>query len=261
MKNNISKKAFTLIELLMVVAIIGMLASIILVSLKSAREKAYISKGLQFSANVFHGIGDDCLGEWKFENNFLDTFGGVDYATNHGVTFADNNAHSGLGKAAIFNGVSYLVIPSDLGDPDGMTIGLWFYVTEADKTRRQYFLDGRNGGNWWLLQGYNPDYSGNINFNNRVVAGSTDWIAGKWNYLVLTVDATSSKIYINGELKATGSGLNPDIGNNMTIGAGYTYSNIFRGAFDEIRIYNRSLSTSEVKKLYVQSLLNILALK
>ncbi len=143
------------------------------------------------------------------------------------------------GRCIQFDGTNdYVNIPSDLGDPYEMTIEFWFYVSAGDKTRTQYLMDGRNGGNWWFLQSYNPSGAGNLNFYNKVKVNPSDWTAGKWNHLILTTDSTASKIYINGELKATGSGLDPDIGTNMRIGTRYTNSYYFRGKMDEIRIYD-----------------------
>ena len=58
---------FTLIELLVVIAIIGMLASIVLVSLRSSQDKARVARGLQFSQSVYHAIGVDATGIWRFD--------------------------------------------------------------------------------------------------------------------------------------------------------------------------------------------------
>jgi hypothetical protein len=144
----------------------------------------------------------------------------------------------------------YVNIPGSLGNPSAMSLEFWFYVDESDKTRVQYFMDGRNGGNWWFLQSYNPNDSGNINFNNYVKVDSSEWNAGQWNHLILATSSTNSKIYINGDLKATGSGFNPNLGNNVRIGTRYTNSSYFRGKFDEVRIYDRALSETEASDHY-----------
>jgi prepilin-type N-terminal cleavage/methylation domain-containing protein len=55
-----NKKAFTLIELLLVVAIIGILAGVILVSTGSAREKAKLSKVLSTMKSI-ESLADACM--------------------------------------------------------------------------------------------------------------------------------------------------------------------------------------------------------
>lgn len=54
-------------ELLVVIAVIGLLSSIALVNLSSAREKARINRALYFEAQVDHTLRNDIGGEWSFD--------------------------------------------------------------------------------------------------------------------------------------------------------------------------------------------------
>ena len=64
------KKGFTVIELLVVIAIIGLLSSVVLVSLDLPGKKAQarLAKTLEFSQSIQNAIGDELVGSWTFEN-------------------------------------------------------------------------------------------------------------------------------------------------------------------------------------------------
>lgn len=140
----------------------------------------------------------------------------------------------------------------NLGDPTAGTISFWFKKPNIN-AGSQYFLDGRGTGNWWLLQDYVSgscvDPNGNVCFNSYVEIPSTLLSNNTWYYVAVTTSASGSKIYLDGELIDSGTGFNPDF-RSVRIGTRYTNSGYLNGYMDEVRIYDRELSASEIETLY-----------
>jgi hypothetical protein len=83
----------------------------------------------------------------------------------------------------------------------------------------------------------------------------------EWHYVVATFKDGEGKIYINGELDTQSQGDQKTLVNDavpLRIGfdsgvrVGNDFDDGFHGAIDEVRIYNRRLSSQEVKTLFQQ---------
>ncbi len=97
-------------------------------------------------------------------------------------------------------------------------------------------------------------------YNGTTAVGDTTGISfttlNQWTHVVGTFDGTYWIIYINGNLTRNISSVATLTTTTATLKIGYrsNNNNYFNGSIDEVRIYNRSLSASEVYQLYVSNL-------
>ena len=90
--------------------------------------------------------------------------------------------------------------------------------------------------------------------NNKQVTSSTTISAGTWNHIVGVKDSTNNiKIYVNGSTPQTVSlGTIVDtVNSTRPLNIGHWYNkNLFNGSLDEVAIYNKVLSQSEISDHY-----------
>ena len=102
-------RAFTLLELLVVITIIGILASIVIVSMSGSTDSATIAKGKIYAQQIHALLGANALGVWNFDEGTGTVVKDLSGYNNHGViTGADwtEDTPIGQGYALSFNGSS-----------------------------------------------------------------------------------------------------------------------------------------------------------
>jgi hypothetical protein len=90
------------------------------------------------------------------------------------------------------------------------------------------------------------------NAEPAVATSSGRLTPGTWAHLAGVWDGTARMLYVNGVLDGTAKGpqARPDIGGNISIGRPGAYNGLyFSGRIDDVRMYNRALSTAEIRSL------------
>jgi len=255
MNNN---RAFTLIELLVVIAIIGLLSAIILVNLRSSRQKAKIGAGMQFSDNLRAALSDAIVSWWSFDNGTAsDPWGGND-GTLLPVASPPVPVNGIIRDALSFNGADNYVhidMSQTLNPPGGMreiTIETWAKSTGATGRWQVMVMKGWLDAEIDIMPETSEFRLGVTNItDSRVVWNISAGITlNNWYHFVMTYDGSSIKGYVNGEFKES----KPQTGNVRSAGSApnfignyMPYNYWFKGLIDEVRIYNRPLSASEIK--------------
>ncbi len=195
------------------------------------------------------------VGHWTFDGkdlirNVADRSGNnnTGYMTNFTST-STAVTRGKIGQGLKFDGVNDYVSlaskPAVFTSP--FTISVWVKTNNTATGNYQIFSSGgnqlyRSGGGTSLVYKTNnvaTNYAGA--FTNKI---------GAWVHTVVRYDGTSITLYVNGvagtpDSRAVADGSATTIGRYSTIA-----SEFWNGSLDDVRVYNRALSASEIKELY-----------
>ena len=200
------------------------------------------------SADVFgdgHGVA-----LYSLDYDASDASGNYNGSYNSNVTFG---VEGKINTAADFTGGGVVTIPNNVISGNNHSVSVWFK------------LDNTSG-----YQGlFDFDYNNRIIFRvassdaNEANIGTSGWFAhninfsaNQWYHLVITFsNGNPFKIYVNGNIAYTGgnSSLNAQlVDNNLGAGNGTGVHNV-NGNIDQLRIFSKELSATEVSTLYAET--------
>ncbi len=234
------------------------------------------------AVNVGHSnalISDGLVGYWTFDG------GSIDWRTNT-VRDVSGNGNTGslalmstttspvggkIGQAMDFNGSTNYINMGNVLHPTGaFTYSAWINMSDLnpvggtpsimgkynDPIRETWFGINSSGGTPLSLYVYGPDSDNN--YLGRTYSGSLS--LNKWYHVVGVYDGGTTngsiKLYLNGVRVDDGTDSRgtfdtiPSTSAPFQIGATDPPDYLFAGKIDDVRVYNRALSATEVKQLY-----------
>jgi hypothetical protein len=205
-----------------------------------------------FCGVVHAGLDDGLVAHWSFDDCTAKDMSGNGHDGIKNGTICVDGLRS---KALSFNGtsdfisslsnnipiansartISALVKPNDLGSI-GSIVG-WGPVETACNKASYLILYG----NGFYLVGWCVEND---------LRGPTNLLPNIWYYVTATYNGTIWRLYVNGGEVANKALSWDTIKTDIYIGNYDRGSNFFNGLIDDIRIYNRILSASEIQQLY-----------
>lgn len=197
---------------------------------------------------------------WRFEGNVLDGSG-----TNHGTINGNPQFVDGkVGNGIKFDGNDFVNMSSFNVVGSAMTISAW--INPASLTGDPRIISKTSGptegAHRWML----GIVSGSNQLRARIqTSGVTTTLvsgpaipAGHWTHVAMTYDNVNVKIYYNGvevgsSPKSGSVSTSTDpviIGANINNIALPSYTSYFNGTIDDVGLWNRTLSSGEIKDLY-----------
>ncbi len=258
------KLAFTLIEILIVIVVVGILSAFIIVSMNSFTINTNMTKSKAFSNSLRNSLLMNLVAEWKLDGNANDSWG-----LNNGIitnALASNDCV--YGSCLSFDSSGDYITVSHQDEQiitESITMEAWI-KTSTNQTKLypniiskywRYVISGNQGDNKFrfALSGVGTLITPNdLPFNN-------------WNHVVGTYNKDGGvgnmKIHVNGVV-ATQTTLSGSIVSSVTNSLYIGIADIavpnegFLGLIDEVRLYDKAVPSSQIQQTYYSGLNKLL---
>ena len=230
------------------------------------------------------GVGDACetvnnaecpdgmVSYWEANGNPQDSFD-----SNHGTLMGGTTFTTGkVGQAFNFDGIDdYVVLNSPVYVPSssGTTVAAWIKIDPSAGTNKRNFIvelgDGQSPNKYQMdFEWSSPAYNGSpheLSVSYYDTTGRAimyliylvDLADNQWHHVVFSDDyvTRNPKLYVDGIQAPTrllyymGLPSSQDA-DNMIIGSRGDKADYFKGDIDEVAIFNRALSDSEIQQMY-----------
>ena len=206
---------------------------------------------------VCEKVCEGLVGYFPFNGDVKDYSGsGLDTLNRGGIFTTDKNGKQN--RAMYFNGNALVTITNDnrLNFTDKFSISVWIkpVINVAGAVVAKWY---QNGTHWSyvLYSGGSDQYGYGFRLNN----GRQNFIEtknyfpklNKWSLLTATFSNPNAKVYIDKKLVSQQYGFGRLTKDNNPVWIGKDGYNVgFLGELDEVRIYNRELTISEIEEIY-----------
>jgi signal transduction histidine kinase len=231
---------------------------------------------------AFTYMDSSLIGWWKLDGNGTDSSGSGNTGTVNGATATTDRFGTGSSAYSFNSSASNYI---NMGNVDNMgtgslTVSVWFKSTQSSAGGNmnslvvkslygsqvgRYGINRNNG----LIQGFFADGSGN---GINVQTSETPYIDGAWHLATMVYNRSgSASLYMDGALSGSTSmsaysSVNMTNTDNLylgvyndTTGKAPKAGSYFNGSMDDVRIYNRALTATDVAALYSDAELNVAA--
>ncbi|HPR31394.1 MAG TPA: hypothetical protein PLK12_04825 [Prolixibacteraceae bacterium] len=190
---------------------------------------------------------------YTFNNNANDESGNGLHGVNNGAT-STTDRFGNENSALSFNGTNNYVevLDNDLLDVNTFTLSCWFYSLST----QEGFIAVKGNSDYngpfrlYLTTLLTGDTWRNSSASGRVYQVK-DYSTMEWHHVILLFDGSVQKLYYDGILIATDNQSGPlNINSDKLLFGKRNSGNFFQGKIDEVRLYNRALTDTEVQIIY-----------